>query len=1350
MNVGKKKYVCCLELLLLLFLCRTGNAQNSFRHFSTISVEKGLSQSTVWTVTQDHLGFIWLGTRDGLNRYDGRSFTVYRPAKDRKKQVSSYYVRYLFTDKGGTVWIGGNGGVNSYNYLTNTFESFNIIPGPGEWFISSIIQDPEGGIWAASNAGELYRLDASGKKFVQKVTGTLSGIKEIYSLSFWGGDILLGSDRGLSLYSPSSNKITPVLAAAVTTRVNCLFKDGSYIWAGTEGDGLIQLNTASGSFIKYMHQAGNPSSIANNNVRGIAKDEEGVLWVGTFTGLAIMKVPGLFQNYYHDPKNEFSIGQNSVRSIYRDRQNGMWLGTYYGGVSYFHSQGVTFNSLNQNSEQAALNDNVVNVIRQDGDGNFWIGTEGGGLNYWVPGENKIRYFISRENAPGLSSNNIKSIEFAGDGTLLVGTHNKGLNIFNPVTGANKNFRYNAADPKGIAGDMVYALLKDHAGRLFIGTRTGLNLFDRTAETFALVEKDSRGKNISSTGITYLMEDRKNRVWIGTINGINILDAGKMVFEQLDNRSLSNAIINFIYEDSRGRVWVGTRDGLNLYDENKKSFVSYKEKEGLLRGNINSILSDNEGNLWITTNTSIVKYNPDKNQSAQFDSKDGLQNNQFNIYASCKAYDGQLFFGGLNGITYFSPQMFNQKPLSLQIAFTGLEVFGQLVTPNDSTGILKKYINDAESLRFANEYRQFTILFNTFNYISDSRTRYLYKLDGFDKDWQQAEGLPRASYTNLQPGSYTFHVKALGPQGEESPERTLSITVKPVWYKSSLFYALILVLTVGVVIFLYRILTERMRALHQLKLERVNREKINYINKVKLDFFTNVSHELRTPLTLIMAPLEEILKQPDTDKKRHQRHELMMRNTRRLYNIVNQLFEFRKTEMGTRRLRVARNDMPRFLQDIYQSFKPLAEKNHIDYQNRSAMGSLPFLFDKDAVENMVFNLLSNAFKYTPDGGTIVLSLDADATHAIIVVSDTGKGIEKEHLHKVFDRFYQVNGEEMNLGSGIGLAFTRRLAELHHGDIDVKSEPGKGSWFTIRLPLSDAAYQLDMRVDDIDTSAGSKLETETEAPPQQRPGEALPEAAPANEELILIVDDNREIVDYIREYFINDYAVAVAYNGREALGKIEEQQPDIIISDVMMPEMDGLNFCKRVKQNIQTSHIPLLLVTAKTETAHQLKGLGIGADDYITKPFSISLLAAKVQAILRLRKRLRAYYAAAKEVEPEKLTFNQIDQEFLEKAISVIETNLDEYDFSVEKLSRELGMSRSNLYLKVKAITGESATALIKRIRLQKAAELIRQQKYAVSEIAYMCGFNTPSYFSTAFKQFYGCMPTEYLERSDPDG
>ncbi|WP_018625880.1 two-component regulator propeller domain-containing protein [Niabella aurantiaca] len=1346
MTVDKKIYVFYLELLLLLFFCKTGTAQNNFRHFSTISVDKGLSQSTVWTITQDHLGFIWLGTRDGLNRYDGRSFTVYRPAKDHQKQISSYYIRYLFTDKKGTLWIGGNGGINSYNYLTNTFESFNITPGPGEWFISSIIQDAEGRIWAASNAGELYGSDASGKKFIKVATSALSDIKEIYSLSLWGGDILMGSDQGLFLYHPGSNKVAPVLAAAVNTRVNCLFRDGDDIWAGTEGDGLLQLNTASGSFKKYVHQAGDPSSIANNNVRSIAKDEEGVLWIGTFTGLTIMNGPDLFQNYYHDPKNEFSIGQNSVRAIYRDRQNGMWLGTYYGGVSYFHSQGVTFNSLNQNSEQAALNDNVVNVIRQDGDGNFWIGTEGGGLNYWVPGENKIRYFISRENAPGLSSNNIKSIEFTDDGTLLVGTHNKGLNIFNPATGANKNLRYNAADPKGIAGDMVYALLKDHAGRIFVGTRTGLNLFDRATETFTLVGKDSRGKSISSPGITYLMEDRKKRVWIGTINGVNILDAGKMIFEQLDNHSLSNAIINFIYEDGRGRVWVGTRDGLNLYDENKKSFVSYKEKEGLLGGNINSILSDNEGNLWITTNTSLVKYNPDKNQSVHFDSKDGLQNNQFNIYASCKAHDGRLFFGGLNGITYFSPQMFNQKPLSLQIAFTGLEVFGQLVTPNDSTGILKKYINDVESLKLPNEYRQFTILFNTFNYISDSRTRYMYRLDGFDRSWQQAEGLPRASYTNLQPGSYTFHVKALGSQGEESPERTLLIIIRPVWYRTNWFYALVVVFIVAAAIFLYRILTERMRALHQLKLERVNREKVNYINKIKLDFFTNVSHELRTPLTLIMAPLEEILKQPDPDKKRHQRHELMMRNTRRLYNIVNQLFEFRKTEMGTRRLRVANNDMPRFLQDIYQSFKSLAEKNHIDYQNQSATGRLQFLFDKDAVENMVFNLLSNAFKYTPDGGTVVLRLDANATYAIISVSDTGKGIEKEQLHKIFDRFYQVNGEEMNLGSGIGLAFTSRLAELHHGYIDVKSEPGKGSRFTIYLPLNDAAYGEDRRVDDMDLSAGNGLETE--AVPQANPGGELPVVAPANEESILIVDDNREIVEYIRGYFISDYAVAVAYNGKEALGKIEEQQPDLIISDVMMPEMDGLNFCRRVKQNIQTSHIPLLLVTAKTETAHQLKGLDMGADDYITKPFSISLLAAKVQAILRLRKRLRAYYADVKEVEPEKLTFNKIDQEFLEKAVSIIEDNLDAYDFSVEKLSRELGMSRSNLYLKVKAITGDSATALIKRVRLKKAAELIRLQKYAVSEIAYMCGFNTPSYFSTAFKQFYGCMPTEYLEKPDP--
>ncbi|MCD2422420.1 response regulator [Niabella pedocola] len=1334
-------------IFVMLLASFTIQAQPADRFFRNISVDKGLSQSTVFTVAQDTLGFMWMGTQDGLNRYDGKTFKIYRPVKNEPASIASYYIKCLFTDREGRLWIGGNGGISTYNYSGDRFRNYNIVPRSGEWYISCIIQDAQGILWACSNSGELYRSDAAATAFRSvNFDRVARGIKELYSIAFAGKQLLLGTESGLWLLDLSTGKTTPLHAGVGQVRINTIYEDGNICWIGTEGAGLIKMDLHTGRVVNYHHQQAAASGIPDEDVRSVRKDAAGNIWIGTFRGLAIMDTGGNIRNYYHQADRPFTLSQNSVRCIFQDNQKGMWLGTFYGGVNYYHRQQVSFNLLSQHTGTPALNDKVVNVIKQDHNGGFWIGTNDRGLNYWQPASNTIRYYVHNEKGSGLSSNNIKSIAFGDKGTVFLGMHNTGLDVLDPSTGTSKNFRHDPGNARSIPGNMVYALLKDHAARMWVGTRTGLSRFHTGDASFTAVYTDRAGKRLTADEITFLMEDSRHRIWIGTVNGANIFYPDSMLFDPLSSATLSSNVINFIAEDPQKRIWVGTRDGLNLYDEKTKAFISYNQRNDFLKGTINSIVPDEDGSLWITTNTSLVKYQPDTKRLQYFDERDGLQSGQFNTYASCRAADGMLLFGGTNGISYFHPAVFRQEPLSLKVTFTGLEVFDRQVIPGDATAILKTHINQSAHLRFGHEYKQFSILFNTFNYISANRIKYRYRLEGFDNDWQEATGASRASYTNLQPGNYIFRVKAIGPQGEVSPERSLAIRILPVWYRSNGFYLLVCLVIAAVAFFLYRIFTERMRTLHQLKLERLQREKVNYINQVKTDFFTNVSHELRTPLTLIMAPLEEMMRQPATDKKMRRNQELMLSNTRRLYNLVNQLFEFRKTEMGTRKLRVAQNDLVKFLREVYTSFKPLADKNTIDYRFSAQVDMLVFYFDKEALENILFNLLSNAFKYTPAGGQISLELSVVNGIAWLQVRDTGPGIDAPHLERIFDRFYQVNREEMNLGSGVGLAFTKRLVELHHGTIAVESVPGAGSIFKVGLPVADAAYETDLRMDGLQVEelpgagheAGGVAEEEDTVDP-----------APETEESLLIVDDNEEIVQYIREYFEAKYKVRTAGNGKGALKLMETYQPDLIISDIMMPEMDGLHFCRRIKQNVQTSHIPVILLTARAETAQQIKGLEMGADDYVVKPFSIALLEAKVQGVLRTRRKLREYYAASKAIEPEKMTFNPLDEAFLKKAVALVEEQLDAYDFSVDKFSRELGMSRSSLYLKIKAITGESVTGFIKRIRFRKAVELMESKKYTMTEIAYMCGFNTPSYFSTAFKQFFGVMPSEYLS-SRPDG
>ncbi len=1334
----------------LIFIGSDAHAQLEERYFRNISVDKGLSQSTVFSIKQDTLGFIWMATQDGLNRYDSKGFKVYRPVKSDPKSLQSYYTRTLFIDHKGSLWVGGNQGVSCYNYTTDGFTNYKLPRSLGEWYVSSITEDPQHNIWVTSVVGGIFKLAAGESQFKQVNYDSFNtGIKRVVYIGSWKQTILIGTEVGLFKMTGAKNKLVKIDLGTDKPSINDVYIDGNVFWVATEGKGLIRYHFETGEKNVFLHSPG-VKSIADNNIRCVGKDTDGNIWLGTFKGLSILNLNNnTLENYFHQVSQPYTISQNSVRCFFKDKQNGIWLGTFYGGVNYYHKNDIKFNLLSQNTGRLSLNDEVVSAIKEDAKGNFWIGTNDKGLNYWNRATNTISYFSNNENNPNsLSTNNIKAIAFDNDQNLLVGTHNGGLNILNPNTGNVKRYRHNESDPNSIAGDLVYGILKDYKNRIWIGTRSGLDEFNPKSQTFTHIHLDRAGKRPGSDDITYLFEDRKHQIWIGSTNGITLFYPDNVLFGNDINSQLKEEVITCITEDKKGRIWIGSREGLILYDENQESFITYKNQKDFIKGTIYGLQPDNEGNIWVSTNRGLIRFNPDTKTSQAFDESDGLQNNQFNDYAFCKAKDGMLLFGGIKGLSYFYPSMVNQQPLSLNLTFTGLEVFNKSVAAGDGTDILQGYIDQVGKLELGTEFKQFSILFNTFNYISANRTQYYYKLEGIDNIWQQTSEL-KVSYNNLPSGNYTFLIKAVGPNGEVSPVRQLKIAILPPWYRTLWFY-LVLFVVLGVASYLgYKIIAERIKALQQLKLERIEKERVRDINQVKMDFFTNVSHELRTPLTLILAPLEELLKLPQVDKSLKKKYDLMLINAKRLYNLVDQLFEFRKTEMGTRQLKVDKTDIVSFVHEIYESFRPLSEKNNISYTFHSTEAKLSFYFDKDAMEKILFNLLSNAFKYTVASQKISIELIKQNDNILIKVADTGVGIAEQDLSKVFDRFYQVNNREMNLGSGVGLAFTKSLVELHHGYITAQSAKGQGSVFTVTIPISDEVYRNHINTE-------TKMYELSIIPDQAAPvediavweeSETLQEEENSSATKLLIVDDNEEIIAYLQEYFSRLYQVAVAYNGQKALEMLEIEQYDIIISDVMMPELDGLHFCKRVKQNINTSHIPLMLLTARNETSQQIKGLEMGADDYITKPFSTSLLAAKVANLLRSRKRLKEHYSTRKEMVPENIAFNTLDEEFLKQAIAIVEEHLADSEFSVDKFSRAIGMSRSNLYLKFKAITGESATDFIKRIRFNKAVELMQSKRYTIAQITYMCGFNSPSYFSTAFKQHYGCMPSEYLTRAD---
>ncbi|MGJ1386436.1 hybrid sensor histidine kinase/response regulator transcription factor [Sphingobacterium spiritivorum] len=1332
-------------MMLLLFQVTALNCfgQQTEMHFRDISVDKGLSQSTVFSITQDTLGFIWMATKDGLNRYDGKRFSVYRPASDRQQSIASSYISSLYVDRSGQLWIGGNRGVSKYNYDTDDFENYQLVRTAGEWNISGITEDDKGTLWASSTGGDIFIRSKKDKTFkMLNVDVRAYGIKHISFIGIWKKAVIIGTELGLFKVSTNRSALANIDLGLKKPEINCAYADQQTLWIGTEGSGLITLNGTNGEIKNYRHTSGQ-HTLADNNIRSISKDQRGQIWLGTFRGLSIYNpVTTVFQNYYHQISQPFALSQNSVRSIFRDKQNGMWLGTYYGGINYYHENHIKFNLLSRKTGELSLSDEVVSVIKEDAKGNIWIGTNDRGLNFWNRQNNKISYYVSKEgDTNSLNTNNIKSVVFGNNNEVLIGTHNGGLNVLNSSTGLVKHYIHDERNPQSIAGNLVYSLLKDDKGRIWVGTYTGLDLFNPETGLFRHFLLDHAGNRLRSDEITYLFQDSRKRMWIGTTSGVAQFYPDNLLFGLFTNSKLVDDVINCIAEDKQKRIWIGTRRGISLYDEAGRTFITSDTRKDFLTGTVYGIVPDEEGNLWISTNRGLVQFNPDKKTTHTFDEKDGLQNNQFNEYAFCKTTDGMLLFGGIKGISYFYPSWVKQAPVTLQLRFTGLEVLGKNIVVNDDSRILNEPVDRISKFKLGPEHKQFSIYFNSFNYLSANRTRYVYKLDGFETEWQQTDD-PKVSYSNVPAGSYTFLVKAIGPNGEESKVRELQITIQPLWYKSTLFYVLVLALIVGMAYLAYRIISERIRTLHQLKMERLDKEKVRYINQMKMDFFTNVSHELRTPLTLLLAPLEEMLSKGNTDKWLRKQHELMQANARRLYHLVDQLFEFKKTERGTRKLKVGRADMVRFIHEIYVSFKPLAEKNDILYLYNSSEERLDVLFDKDALERILFNLLSNAFKYTKAGQEVKVLFSVKDDFAVIEIADTGLGIPKDQLEKVFDRFYQIEGEEINLGSGVGLAFTRQLVELHYGRIYVESDSGKGSKFVVQLPVSDHYYSSDRETATLIPSVEYSEDNTEKEESQVLDTEDRLTFADAK---MLLVDDNEDILAYLKSLLEDSFTIETATDGRTALGLLENNLYDIVLSDVMMPQLDGLHLCKRIKQNINTSHIPVILLTAKSETSQQLKGLEMGADDYVTKPFSPQLLKAKLLNILRSRRRLKEFYAASKEIIPENIAFNPLDEEFLKEAVAIIEKYLSDSDFSVDRFSREIGMSRSNLYLKFKAITGESATDFIKRIRFTKAVELMESKRYTIAQVAYMCGFNSPSYFSTAFKQYYGYMPSEYMER-----
>ena len=1321
--------------------------------FSYISINEGLSQSTVFSIDQDKRGNMWFATYDGVNKYDGYAFTVYQHNEDDPNSIANDISRIVKTDSQGRVWIGTRDGLSRYDEEKDIFQNFFYEKNGKHLQVNGIEEISPEQLLISTPEG-LIMFDIKESKFIDDSFSTAMH-KTIASTLYRQGDLIyIGTPTdGLYNYSITQKTFEKVIPILGTKQIQAILQQSpTRIWVATEGAGLFLINPKTKEIKNYLHSPSNPKSISSNYIRSLAMDSQNRLWIGTFNDLNIYhEGTDSFASYSSNPVENGSLSQRSVRSIFMDSQGGMWLGTYFGGLNYYHPIRNRFKNIRNIPYKNSLSDNVVSCIVEDKDKNLWIGTNDGGLNLYNPITQRFTSYTLQEdeNARGIGSNNIKAVYVDEKKSLVyIGTHAGGLSILHRNGGQVESFNQRNSQ---LVNENVYAILPDGEGNLWLGTLSALVRFNPEKRSFTTIEKEKDGTPVVSKQITTLFRDSHKRLWIGGEEGVSVFQQEGLDIQKASILPVSNVtklFTNCIYEASNGVIWVGTREGFYCFNEKDKQIKRYNTTNGLPNNVVYGILEDSFGRLWLSTNRGISCFNPETEKFRNFTESDGLQSNQFNTASYCRTSVGQMYFGGINGITTFRPELLLDNPYTPPVVITKLQLFNKVVRPDDETGILTKNISETKSITLKSWQTAFSIEFVVSNYISGQHNTFAYKLEGYDKEWYYLTDSRTVSYSNLPQGTYQFLVKAANSDGKWNPIPTaLEIIVLPIWYKTWWALLIFFATFAGFITFVFRFFWMRKSMEAQLEIERRDKEHQEEINQMKMRFFINISHELRTPLTLILTPLQEIINKI-SDRWTRNQLEYIQRNANRLLHLVNQLMDYRRAELGVFELKAKKGNAHQLIQDNFLFYDKLARHKKITYTLHSELEDKEVLFDANYLELIVNNLLSNAFKYTESGQSITVTLKEENGWLLLQVSDTGIGIPINKQGKIFERFYQIESE--HVGSGIGLSLVQRLIELHHGRIELDSEENKGSTFSVYLPQDLSVYKpSELASNDEQNEEEQVYSTNSKAmyfiDTEKVENESV-ESGDKKRGTILIVEDNNEIRRYLSNGLADLFNTLEAGNGEEALEKLKDNEVDVIVTDVMMPVMDGIKLCKNVKQNIRTCHIPVIILSAKTDIKDQMEGLQMGADDYIPKPFSLAILTTKIQNMMRTRRRMLDKYAKSLEVEPEKITFNAMDEALLKRAMAIVEKNMDNIEFSTDEFAREMNMSRSNLHLKLKAITGESTIDFIRKIRFNEAAKLLKDGRYTVAEVSTMVGFNTPSYFATSFKKYFGCLPTEYIKKS----
>lgn len=1309
----------CLIISLSIHLCGYAILPTQF-HFRHYNIENGVSSNNISTLFQDQKGYIWIGTENGLNRFDGNQFTLYQKNNPLYSNFHANSINTICETTDKELWLGTDNGVFIYNQVKDTFTPFvkqtSDKTSITSW-ITHIIQDKAGNIWIATHKQGIFLFNTQTDKLTQfEIPQNDNIVTRI--LNDEQNNIWLSGPYQLCKLNKVNNTFETYAIEEKTESIYsmALWEDSSnHIWIGTWDKGLWKLDPRTKQVEKYLTGEEGKGIL---HIHSILEYSPELLLIGSDDGLTIFN-PVTHESFLYDNygDNENSLSDKFIYPILKDREGGVWIGTYYNGINYLPPYCGQFNGYSESSDIPYFNSRIISRFCEGENGNIWIASDDSGLSCFNPSTMQFLDFNGREK---LNKHNLHALCMV-DKDLWIGTYGDGIQILNTQTGVIKS--YSTSD--GLDENNVYSIFKDSQGQIWTGSMNGICQYDAPKQRFTPI------KYLEALVIE-IAEDAKGNLWIAT--------QGKGLFRYSPQKNkewkkyglekgFNSLTVNHLCINKDNEIWAATSEGLYLYNPLKDVFIY----QPLRHPNecINAIL-EGEDCLWLTTAKGLVKYTPATQETQIFTKSDGLQSEAFIMASALKTRNGEFYIGSINGFNTFYPHQLKLNTQKPNVVLTSLEIFNQKID-TQKDGTLPEAIDHLKEIHLSYKDNVITLNYAALSYCTPQKNQYAYMLEGFDKGWNYVGSQHSTTYTNLPAGTYTFRVKASNNDNIWNEEGTsIRIIVHPPFYLSLPFkigYVLLFLLALGL---LLRYVIRRSEKKHAKAIDELNNKKEIEIHEAKINFFTMIAHEIRTPVSLIIGPLEKIMQSTHIPTNERQELEIIDRNSQRLLYLVNQLLDFRKVEQKEIRMKFSSQSIKELMQAVCERFSPTLQQNGVSFSVTYPDEHFHADVDKEALTKVLSNLLTNANKYTQSRIEVRFQEHPEKQTFSIEVQDNGKGMSEEELTKIFKPFYQAS--ENKPGTGIGLSIVKGIVEAHHGQVNVTSQPGHGSSFMITLPQK----QENLSAEEEENQAGNPL-PENIIPEQNATAAMSQKVLP----IMLIVDDNEDMLNFLSSHFQTSYTIVTAVDGVDALNKLKEQEVALIISDWMMPNMNGIDLCKAVRNNQLTSHIPFILLTAKTDTEAKITSMNCGADAYIEKPFSLQYLEACIKNLLELRLQLRQKFSQMPTVSINSIAANQNDKVFLEKMNHLIEENLNNEELSVDFLAEKLCISRSGLFVKIKGLANTTPNEMIQIIRLKKAASLLLENQYRINEVSYMVGFNNPSYFSKCFQKQFGMKPGEYI-------